>query len=255
MTLSIIGIGLNDEKDITVRGLELVKAADMVFLEGYTSIVQVSHRRLSDFYGKDIRIANREMIEKDADELILAPALTKEVVLLVVGDPMSATTHLDIIARAQRRGVVVAVVHNTSIMTAVAETGLSLYKFGKTTSVPYPAPGFTPESFFDVMLENRSIGAHTLMLLDLRPSDGRFMTVNEALVQMLGVATRRKSGFDQETKVVGCARLGSPNAHMVYGPVKKLFSHNFGPPPHCLIVPGVLHFSEEEALKMHEVAN
>lgn len=253
MALSIIGLGLNDEKDITVRGLELVKAADLVFLEGYTSILQVSHRRLAEFYGKELRIANREMIEKDADELILAPALEKEVVLLVVGDPMSATTHLDIIARAQRRGVVVNVVHNTSILTAVAETGLSLYKFGKVTSIPYPAPGFTPETFFDVMLENQGIGAHTLMLLDLRPSDGRFMTVNEALVQLMGVATRRKSKLDQETRVVGCARIGSPNTHIAYGPVKKLFGHNFGPPPHCLIVPGALHFAEEDALKTHDV--
>jgi diphthine synthase len=254
MALSIIGIGLNDEKDITVRGLELVKQADLVFLENYTSVMQVPVGRLAGFYGKEVKLASRDIIESGAEDWIIGPALAKEVVVLVPGDVTSATTHLDLISRAQRHGVPVTIIHNTSIMTAVADTGLSLYKFGKTTSIPYPQPGFNPETFYDVMLENRSIGAHTLMLLDLRPDLGKFMTVNEALVQLLGIsAKRKKKGLDEDTMVVGCARLGTPTAHLAYGQVKRLFAHNFGPPPHCLIVPGPLHFTEEEALKLHEV--
>jgi diphthine synthase len=249
MALFIIGIGLNDEKDITVRGLELVKQADLVFLESYTSIMQVPTERLAAFYGKQVQPATRDLIENAAEGMIIAPAMAKNVVVLVPGDVTSATTHLDIIGRAQAHGIPVTVVHNTSIMTVIADTGLSLYKFGKTTSIPYPAPNFQPETYYDVMLDNKSIGAHTLMLLDLRPDIGKFMTVNDALVQLMGISARRKKkGFDEDTLVVGCARLGTPTAHIACGPAKKLFAHNFGPPPHCLIVPGPLHFTEEEAL-------
>ena len=39
--LYLVGLGLGDAKDITVKGLEIVKKADYVFLEAYTSILCV----------------------------------------------------------------------------------------------------------------------------------------------------------------------------------------------------------------------
>jgi len=39
--LYLVGLGLGDAKDITVRGLEIVKKADTVYLEAYTSILTV----------------------------------------------------------------------------------------------------------------------------------------------------------------------------------------------------------------------
>jgi diphthine synthase len=254
MTLYIIGIGLNDEKDITVRGLEIVKQAQKVFLESYTSVMQVPPGRLAQFYGKEVVRADRELIEQHAEARIIAPAANEDVVVLVPGDPLGATTHLDLISRAQQRGVAVQIVHNAGILAAVADTGLSLYKFGKTTSVPFTAQGFEPESFVDVIVQNRSINAHTLLLLDLKPGDGKFMSVNEALVRIVGVAVRRKIDWlNERTKVVGCACLGTPSAHIAYGRIGALVSHNFGPAPHCVIIPGPLHFTEEEALKLHEI--
>ena len=254
MTLYIIGIGLNDEKDITIRGLDAVKASETVFLESYTSVMQVPMSRLSQFYGKQVIRADRELLEQHAENRIIAPAATTDVAVLVPGDPLGATTHLDLINRAQQRGVQVQVIHNAGIMSVVADTGLSLYKFGKTTSVPFTAQGFEPESFMDVLVQNRAIGAHSLLLLDLRPSDGKFMTVNEALVRLVGVAVRRKIDWlNEKTRVVGCARLGTPSAHIAYGPIGRLVSHSLGAAPHCLIVPGPLHFTEEEALKLHEI--
>lgn len=43
----VIGLGLYDEKDITVRGLEIVKKSSRVYLEAYTSILMVPKERLS----------------------------------------------------------------------------------------------------------------------------------------------------------------------------------------------------------------
>lgn len=39
--LYLIGLGLSDETDITVKGLEVVKKASRVYLETYTSILLV----------------------------------------------------------------------------------------------------------------------------------------------------------------------------------------------------------------------
>lgn len=44
--LHLVGLGLADEKDITVRGLEIVKKADRVYLEAYTAILLVDKAKL-----------------------------------------------------------------------------------------------------------------------------------------------------------------------------------------------------------------
>ena len=44
--LYLIGLGLADEKDITVKGLEIVRKAERVYLEAYTSILLVNHEKL-----------------------------------------------------------------------------------------------------------------------------------------------------------------------------------------------------------------
>lgn len=42
----VIGLGLGDAKDITVKGLEIIKKCDRVFLEAYTSILTCGHEAL-----------------------------------------------------------------------------------------------------------------------------------------------------------------------------------------------------------------
>ena len=44
--LYLVGLGLSDEKDITVRGLEVVKKASRIYLEAYTSILLVDKAKL-----------------------------------------------------------------------------------------------------------------------------------------------------------------------------------------------------------------
>lgn len=39
--LYLVGLGLADEKDITVKGLEIVRKATRVYLEAYTAILLV----------------------------------------------------------------------------------------------------------------------------------------------------------------------------------------------------------------------
>src|SRR3989338_2156436 len=112
--LSIIGIGLSDEKDITVKGLEIIRKSDAVYLENYTSILNVPVEKLEKFYNKKIILADRTLIEQKAEETILKDAKTKNVALLVVGDALSATTHTDLIKRAREKNIAVKIIHNAS---------------------------------------------------------------------------------------------------------------------------------------------
>ncbi|MBU0471965.1 MAG: diphthine synthase [Nanoarchaeota archaeon] len=251
MTLYMIGIGLNDEEDITIKGLKKIKESDYVFLEVYTSKLQVVMKRLESFYNKKIIAADRDLVEQRADE-ILSKAKTKKVSFLVVGDVFGATTHTDLFLRAKEKGVEVEIINNASILNAVGVTGLELYKFGKTTSIPYKEHNFRPETAYDVLKSNQKSGLHTLILLDIKPD--RNMTVNEAIKIMLEIENKRKEKvFTNNSMILGCARLGG-DYKIKYGKVSELENEDFGKPLHCLIVPGKLHFMEEEALAMWKVS-
>ncbi len=248
--LYLVGIGLCDEKDITVKGLEAVKKADVVYLENYTAVLQVSVDKLEKFYGKKIIVADRKLVEQEAEKTILKDAKEKNVILLVVGDPVAATTHTDLITRAEGLGIKVEIIHNSSIFTTIGSTGLQLYKFGKTTSMPFPEKNFFPETAYDVLKTNKKNGLHTLVLFDLRPNEKRFMTINEGLKILLEIEKKRKEKVISENMLVlGCARLGCGSQIIKYGKIIDLINFDFGKPMHCIIIPGEMHFTEEDYLK------
>lgn len=160
----IVGLGLGDCKDITIKGLEIIKNCDKVYLEAYTSILTVGVEALEEFYGKKLIIADREVVEQGADD-ILKGSKDMDVALLVVGDPFGATTHTDLILRAQEKGIKYEVVHNASIMNAVGCTGLQLYSFGETVSIPFWTENWKPDSWIDKIVCNYIRNLHTLCLL------------------------------------------------------------------------------------------
>lgn len=247
MALYLVGIGLNDERDISVKGLEIVRSCEAVYLESYSSLLNCSIADLERFYGKRIVVADRKLVEQ-SDE-ITAAAASKNVALLVIGDPWGATTHIDIMLRCKAKGIPFKVINNASIITAVGITGLQVYKFGKTTSVPYPDKNFRPETSYEVINQNRLLGLHTLLLLDIRPDLGKFMTIAEAIGVLLEIESiKQQKAFTPETFCVGCARIGSDSFVIKAGAAGELRKFDFGKQPHCLIVPGELHFVEEDAL-------
>ncbi|MBU1205050.1 MAG: diphthine synthase [Nanoarchaeota archaeon] len=254
MALYFIGLGLYDEKDISLRGLEAIKRCDVVYLENYTSMLSCDVKKLEKLYGKNIILSSRELVENKAEDTILKDALSKDVAFLVIGDPMSATTHIDLRLRAEKAGIGCIVVHNASVFSAVGVTGLQLYKFGRTTSIPFQEEKWHPETPYDAIKENMNSGLHTLILLDLRPDEKKFMTVNQAIEYLLSIEDKRKEKvFSKELFCVGCARLGSLKPCIKAGNAEELLKENFGKPVHCLIVPGKLHFAEEEALELFKI--
>ena len=264
MALYFIGLGLYDEKDVTIRGLETIKSCKTVYLEHYTSVLHTSIENLEKFYGKKIIIADRDMVEKNAD-MIIDDAKAHDVGFLVAGDPMCATTHVDLMLRAREKGIKVTIIHNASAISAVGATGLEVYKFGKVTSITFSESGFMPQTCYDVLKQNQQNNFHTLMLLDIKVKEQkkddmikgkneyqkpRFMTVNQGIQYLFDIEKKRKEKvFDENTIVVGCARLGALDQKIISGTAKKLLTVDFGSELHLLIVPAKnLHFIEEEAL-------
>ena len=251
MTLYFIGIGLNDEKDISLKGLDLVKKADFVYLETYTSKLNCNLSYLEQLYGKKIILADRKMVEMDAEKNILLQAKTQEVAFLVVGDIFSATTHMDLYLRAKKLGITTKIVHNASVLTAVGVTGLQLYNFGKTVSIPFLNDNI--ETPYDVLAKNQQNNLHTLFLLDLKETSNDSLTVHDAIRYLLKIELKRgERVFTDNTLCIGCTKLGSLDQIIRAGKAKELLQYLFKNGMHCLIVPAKkLHFMEEEALKLY----
>ncbi len=76
------------------------------------------------------------------------------------------------------------------------------------------------------------------------------MTVNDSIEILLKIEKREKRGvFSEDSLCIGCARLGSDDFMVKVGKAKELMGFDFGKPPHCLIIPGKMHFMEEEVLE------
>lgn len=226
--LTLVGLGVYDEKDISLKGLECVKSADVVYVEFYTSHA-MRIDKMEKLYGKNVQVLSRAHIEEYADETILRFAKKANVVLLVPGDPMIATTHIDLILRAIDAGVKARIINGSSIFTSgIGLSGLQIYKFGKSASIP----SWKSDVPSETMKLNKGHGLHTFFYLD--PS----LTIREAL-DVLGL---RKS------LAVGLARVGSDNPVVKADLAEKLRDYALGNPPHVLIVPGDLHWMEKEAL-------
>ena len=246
--LVFVGLGLHDEKGITLRGLEETRAADVAFAEFYTSaLLGARLAAVESLVGKPVRRVNREQVE--AATTILDTAKDRRVAFLVAGDPMVATTHVDLRLRAAAAGISTRIVHGVSIQGAAAGAlGLQSYKFGRTTTVPFPSPGFHPTSPLDPIRENRRAGLHTLVLLDLH-EDGTFLDPKQAVLSLLDMAKAVSAPeFGPDTLVCVLGRVGSPEVRIVSGRAADVVTRDVGPPLHCLVVPGTLHFLEKEAL-------
>jgi diphthine synthase len=248
--LTFVGLGLWDERDVSERGLDAIRGADAVYAERYTAhLGGATPERLAAYYGRPVTFLDRDPLER-GDE-ILREARTRDVVLLAVGDSMTATTHVDLRLRAAKEGIATRLVHGASIATAVAGlTGLTSYKFGRATTLVFPDGAYFPTSPYDVVRDNLARGLHTLALLDLRAAERRYMTAAEGAELLLRMERERGEGaLAPETPVVAVARAGSPQPAVARGTLAAMARADLGPPLHTLVVPGQLHFVEEEALR------
>ncbi|MEM4283978.1 MAG: diphthine synthase [Candidatus Caldarchaeum sp.] len=247
MALTFVGGGLGRFEHLTLEALETIKNVEKIYVDTYTSFWA------DDFLDKlrktagQVVVADRKMLEDNVHKLV-SEAVENEIALLTPGDPFIATTHLSIRTIAHRKKVAVKVVHGVSaVSAAVSSSGLHVYKFGKTATIPKTTDINMLHEVFKTIETNLSNNLHTLLLLD---TSDKGLTVPEAVKQLLDYSKQHgKSFINQNTLMVALARLGFPDNVTLAAPAEKLISHNFPPPPHSIIIPSSLHFTEEEILQ------
>jgi diphthine synthase len=244
-SFTFIGLGLHDEKGLTLEGLEEAKKSDVTFAEFYTNLMpRLNLARLESSIGKKIRVLDRTQLEEHAGKELISAARDKRVAMLVPGDPMIATTHVSLRLELAREGIKSRIIHAASITSAICgATGLQSYKFGKSVTVPSDDP--LPNSVLETVSENRVRGLHTLLLLDVKPGQAKQLSIANALMKMI-----RANPDLANRLMVGAARLGSSDERVRAATARDLTNEDFGAPPHSIVAVGRLHFMEAEALKV-----
>lgn len=232
--LYLIGLGLN-EKGISQEGLEIVRKCKRIYLENYTVNFPYSEIQLKEVIGKKIIPAGRAFVEslKIVDE-----AKKLDVALLIYGAPLTATTHISLIQEAKESKIKYKVIYSGSIFDAIAETGLQVYKFGKITSMPKWKENYMPTSFMEVIKENQKINAHSLILIDIN------LKPEKAFEQLKKSVEQNKVNLK---KIIVCSRLGTKDSRIFYEDLNELENKKIKA-PYCIIIPGKLHFFEEDFL-------
>jgi len=251
--LTLVGLGLNPKKHLTLEGIEKIKNAEELYLEMYTSrLMDTSKAELEDFLEKKIELIDRKTVESD---FLLNASINRNIVLLVPGDPMMATTHIELKISAFDKKIPFEVVNGISIQCVIPSIlGLQNYKFGRSVSIPFPDYDYYPRSVYDFIAENRKMGLHTLAFLDLR--EDMEMSANMAMDILLKMEELyKKEVIDENTLVAIISKAGSSSQKAVAGKIKDLINVRLGETPHILVIPGNLHYMEKEALKKFAFLN
>lgn len=243
--LTFVGLGLYDDRSITVEGRDAVRDADRVFAEFYTSkLLGATVADLEAYHDTEIEVRDRAGVEQDPGA-ILEAAEEGDAAFLTAGDTMISTTHVDLRLRAEERGIETRVVHAPTAESAASGlTGLQNYRFGRATTLPFEyahgADGL-PASVTDAIDENRQRGLHSLVYLDIKAERDEYMTADHA-------ADLLAADYGDVLAVV-VARAGSPDPLVTADRLSALADRDFGDPLHLLVVPGDLHHVEADALR------
>lgn len=230
--LYLVGLGLN-ENSYSREAHEVISKANRIYIDTYTIEFPYEIQSLiGQFKGKRFIPAGRDFVE---GMNFLSEAKNKDVVLLVYGSPLVATTHAAIIKEAVKKNIKIKIIHAGSILDAVAETGLQPYKFGKTTSLP----NFPADSYLKVVKENEKTDAHSLILVDIG------LKFEDALKRLEDDCKKNKFKLG---KIIVCERLGLKDAHIYYNTTKNLSDKKIKT-PFCFVMSGKLHFFEKEFLE------
>ncbi|WP_336328371.1 diphthine synthase [Halovenus sp. HT40] len=239
--LSFVGLGLYDERSITVRGRDALATADTAFVEWYTSrLAGTALETLESTHDIEIEVRDRAGVEQDP-EPILEAAEDGHAAFLTAGDTMISTTHVDLRLRAHDSGIETQVIHGTTAQTAASSlTGLQNYRFGKATTLPFEEThGGVPASVVETIQANRDRGLHTIVYLDIDGENDRFLTGDAAAGQL---------ATELDTTGVVIGQAGSDDPTVQAGPLTELADGSFGDPLHLLVIPGELHPIEKDAL-------
>ncbi len=243
MSLNLIGLGLYNENDLSLKAVDELKNSDKIYIELYTGKWYGNLTNLENLIGKKIFELKRKDLEEDSRKII-EEAKNQKIAILIQGDPLIQTTHYSLLFDAKKLGIETKIIHNASILSALGETGLHSQKFGRYVTIPFPekTKNNPPQSVFEVIQENKKRDLHTLCLLDVVAEENRYMTVNEGLKVLLD------GEIVSDEKIIVFAKVGSENPVIIYDTVNNIMNREILDIPAVIIIPGKLHFTEEEYL-------
>ena len=275
--LLLVGMGPGSVGAMTIEAVEAATAATHRRYEAYTALWPDEELNLLEqTIGPIQRVMRPEVVQP---EDLFALASTSLVALLVVGDPLQATTHVDLQLQAAEAGIECRVFHGISITTLVTGAiGLSNYRFGRQTTLTYPYGGWVATSPLETIIVNRYTGLHTLALLDLDPTglgtgDQRPMRPDDAVASIELMRLKIEEGLTErefsddkasdlltkaalqsfvkedvsQVRVVLCSDMGTDDQRIVSTTVGGL-SNQTGGRLNCIIFPATTGEVEEKAL-------
>lgn len=252
--LYFVGIGISKD-DISIKAIQKIKECEKVYYDSYTSFIEEGYiKKIEELTKKQIIPLKREELEGKSK--IVEEAKQKDVALLVGGESLIATTHHSIILDLLKQKIKFEIIHSSSaVCSAISESFLQVYKFGRITTIPFWKENYKPLSFYDYALQNKKLGLHTLFLLDIKEEKGRieFMKVNEAIEILRKAEKERKKGLIKDsTKILVLAGIGKENIK-IYGEIKRIEEKNIQVVPCIIILPSELHFVEKEIISFFEI--
>ena len=273
--LVLIGMGPGKFSSMTIEAKQAAMECDSLHYEAYTALWPQDQLDLLESECGEITKVMRPEIE--SPKLLLELAKSSLVGLLVVGDPLQATTHVDLQLQAVEAGIECIVFHGISITTIVTGAlGLSNYKFGRQTTLTYPYGGWIATSPLEVIAMNMSLGHHTLALLDLDPTGAgtgqqKPMMPSDAVESMVSMIDKLKINFDgfldespydvfkveslktilemplNQFRVILCSDMGTPSQNIISTNLEALSQINGGN-MNCLVFLGNTSEVEVKAL-------
>jgi len=247
--LWFVGLGISGISELSDNTISVIKNADTVYLESFTSpISETEKEQLANMCDGEFKIAKRWLVE-DGNE-ILENAKKREVVLISYGDPYIATTHLELKTRAVTDKIETKTIHSSSIVSSlIGEIGLQYYKVGKIlTIMNEPKSMITP---YSTISNNLLSKMHSVILLEYNEDKSFFLAPQDALSLLLD-AEKIQNGkiISLDTFAIIASRIGKNDQSITSGKISNLIKKEFGNPPHTVIIPGSLHFTESNAVKI-----
>ena len=247
--LFLVGLGLS-KADLSVRALDAISKAGILYVESYTAPVEEEYfSYLESSTGKKIIKLERSDLEENAEKTV-AKAANADIAIMAPGDPLIATTHHILLDAAHRANIKVHVFHAASIFSAaIGASGLDIYKFGPTTTIPFWSERYRPTSFLDVISKNKSSGEHTLLLLDVDQKRNATMGISEAMNILTGAA-----GSDHAINgtFLVLSDIGAASEEIVRTSLESSKStewERFRGRRISIIIPAQTSFAEDEAIR------
>ena len=247
--LWFIGIGISGSDSISLETKKVLEKADIVYLEQFTSpIGKTDTKKLKEMTKGEFKIAKRWLVEDGIE--ILKNAKRKKVVLMSYGDPYIATTHIELRVRAIQEKIKTYSIHAASSLTSmIGECGLHHYKIGRVATIMNDSKTITTPYY--VIYKNVIEGNHTVLLLEYNQDKDFFLNPKVALDFLLDTEKeQRRNVFSPSSFAIVASRVGFKTQKIIAGKVSSLKKKDFGKPPHTIIIPGRMHFTESDALQV-----